>query len=142
MTILAPDFVIPSVVVFEREPYWEPELRRQFASGDVRVRACRSIRDLDLAVLHEGHSVAVVNLGDNTADLLRWMSRQLVDGRAIPIIVVGGLEQQSLEWYVKEAGAVAYVSEFFGGTAMARLCRKQWSSEGLRSNTEQHNGSE
>jgi hypothetical protein len=115
------------IVVFERQPFWEPELRRQFADGGATVRGCRTVADLDHLTSGNPRLIAVVNLEDAAADLLRWLSRGLTTGRQVPTIAVAGPKSMPFQWHAREAGVVAVLSREIGGHQLARLCRKQWS---------------
>jgi DNA-binding NtrC family response regulator len=114
------------IVVFERQPFWEPELRRQFQDEEVPVRACRTLSDLEQTVGDGSGCVVVADLTERPADLLRWLSRRLMGGRSLPVIVVANRATETLRWHASEAGAVAVVSEDCGGRHLARLCRRQW----------------
>ena len=115
-----------AIAVYERQPFWEPELRRQFAEGDVAVRGCRTVSDLAHLTSGNPHLVAVVNLEDGTADLLRWLSQGLTRGRLVPTIAVAGPKAMTFQWHAREAGAVAVIESDMGGRQLARLCRQQW----------------
>lgn len=126
------------IVVFERQPYWEPELRRQFHDEPVPIRACRTLSDLEQMASDAADCVVVADLAERPADVLRWLSRRLINGRSLPVIIVTNPHTASLQWHASEAGAVAVVREDCGGRQLARLCRRQWNApaerENLRSN--------
>lgn len=114
-----------SIVVFERQPCWEPELRRQFDQSEVTIRACRSPGDLE-QLTDAADAIVIANLPDAPAEVLRWLSRRLIGGRSLPVIVVTDQSTAALQWHVREAGATALVRDELGGHQMARLCRKLW----------------
>jgi hypothetical protein len=119
-----------TIAVFERQPFWEPELRRQFHDPhdpQVSVRACRTLGDLEQMTGGTSECVVVADLTERPAELLRWLSRRLMSGRPLPVIVVTNPATATLRWHASEAGAVAVVSEDCGGLHLARLCRRQWS---------------
>ena len=114
------------ILVFERQPYWEPELRRQFHDEPVLVRACRSLSDLEQVAADASGCVVVAELADRPAELLRWLARRLMNGRTLRVVVVTNPNTASLQWHASEVGATAFVSDDCGGRHMARLCRRQW----------------
>jgi hypothetical protein len=114
------------VIVFESVPYWGPELERQFLSEPVAVRACRSLRDLDALVGQEPLAGVLLDLAADVGGCLRWLGRRQQQSPSLPVTVVAPAEHLRLEWYVRELGALAFVSEFIGGRRMAAVCRKQW----------------
>ena len=114
------------VIVFETAPYWAPELERQFLSEPVAVRACRSIRDLEALVRQEPAAGVLLDLAADAGGCLRWLGRREQQSPGPPATVVASADHSRLEWYVRELGAVAFVSEFIGGRRMAAVFRKQW----------------
>lgn len=108
------------MVVFERQPFFAPELQRQFLGEDVAVRACRMAPDVDAGEA----DVAVVHLDAAPRDVLQWLARRRVIGRDVPTIVVASEAMAEMEWPVRELGATSFVDEFVGGAHLARLCRK------------------
>lgn len=122
-----------TIVVCERQPFWEPEMRRQFPQGSVIVRACRTLRDLESMVAGlpadaVRSTVVILSLADAPSASIRWLSRQQAAGDFVPTLVVVDESLRFLEWHVREAGAVSVVSEFIGGHRLAGLVRKQWMS--------------
>lgn len=113
-------------MVFEARPYWQPELQRRFVDENVEVSGCRSLRDLDKRLRRERTDVVVLDLAADVGGSLRWLARHDERYGPVPVIVVAGDEQLSLEWSVREQGATAFVSEFIGGRRMAAVCRKAW----------------
>lgn len=116
------------VVVYERQPYWEPELRRQFEDDEVVVLACRTVSDLEQTTVQNGDCVVAADLADRPVDVLRWLSRRLINGRSLPVIVITSPGTASLLWHASEMGATAVVSDDCGGQYLARLCRRQWAA--------------
>ena len=124
MTSKQPDIPTKQVVVLERQPYWQPELERQFLHQELVVKSCRSVDDLDDLTRTETPTVAVVDLDVDPPGTLRWLARRLTAGPDVSTIVVVTEERHSLHWHIRELGAVAVVSEYLEGNRLARLCRK------------------
>ncbi len=114
------------VIVFESQPSWEPELQRQFLDDNVRVGACRSVKDLDQRLAHQAYDVCVIDLSADLAGLLRWLGDQQDHGARVATLAIATEEQQSLEWHVRELGATAFATEYVTGNQLAAMCRKQW----------------
>jgi hypothetical protein len=109
---------LASVAVFERRPWWTPELQRQFRDEPVAVRGCRSAADALRA------DVAVLQLGAAPADVLHSIARRMTAGCVQGVVVVTKSELSDLEWGVRELGADAFVGEQVAGEDLARLCRR------------------
>ncbi len=115
------------LIIFEAEPYWQPELQRRFLSENVEIGACRSIGDLKARVIAAPFDGVVLDLAADAGGSLRWLSWLDERGGKLPTIVVAAAEHADWEWSVREAGATAFVNEFIGGHQMAAVCRKIWS---------------
>jgi hypothetical protein len=124
VTSAEPNIAEQQVVVLERQPYWQPELERQFLQQELIVRGCRSVEDLDDLTRTAGATIVVVDLEVDPPSVLRWLARQLMAGPDTPTLVVLSENLKLLHWHVRELGAVAVVSEFHTGACLARLCRK------------------
>ncbi len=114
--------------MFESQPYWEPELQRQFGGEDVQVGACRSTKDLDLRLSEVTFDVCVIDLIADGNGVLRWLGERLHRSPTIAVIVIAGEAQQSLEWHVRELGAAAFAAGDVTGKQLAAMCRKQWNA--------------
>ncbi|MCA9073764.1 MAG: hypothetical protein KDA93_01935 [Planctomycetaceae bacterium] len=117
------------VIVFESQPFWEPELQRQFLDEDVIVGACRSVKDLESRLARQSYDVCVADLTADVTGLLRWLGVRLDQSGIVPVIVVAREEQQSLEWHVRELGAASFTNEYVTGKQLAAMCRKQWNHQ-------------
>ncbi len=112
------------VLVFEKLPFWGPELKRQFTDQRVLVRECRSVQDLLPAAAEFAESVAVVCLDAAPTDCLGWLGRQFQCESRCRIVVIASSELADLEWPIREAGAVGFVHDEIAGDRLARLCRR------------------
>lgn len=115
---------VPAVILFEKSPRWEAELKRRLADGALRVRPCRSSADaLELCRQAPG-SALVVDLAANAAEVLQLLDALLKLRLPVRPIVIAPLEAGELEWPTREFGATAFVSDRIGGDALARTCRQ------------------
>lgn len=130
MDVLLYDTPEMGIVVFERVPYWGPELKRQFSNQSVSIRECRSVGDLTAAIplFHKG--VAVVILDAAPAECLRWIGQQAERVNHSPIIVVASSEYAELEWTIREAGADAFLHDETCGHEVARICLRLMTATG------------
>ena len=111
-----------TVFVLESRHRWAPELQRQFSGQNVRVRGIRNAADV------AGGSAGI---GVVVADLESAATECLALFRAppeVPVLVVSAAAQSSLEWSVRELGAVAYLTEPVSGDEVAATCRKIFGS--------------
>ena len=119
----------PYIVVFEKEPRWAPELKRQFLGDDVRVRACRSVSDIVSKSESAERKVIVLVLEAEPANCLQFLGQSMGDPAHPPVIVIGSARELELEWPIRELGAVAFLSDSVSGEDLAKLCRRQWSHQ-------------
>lgn len=110
------------VVVLERNPYWGPELKRRYAGMPIFVHECRSSLDLVSAVATYEKAVVVLAIDSSPADCLNWMTRRLLRGDETSVIAVVSVNMSSLEWAIREAGAVEVVCDDIGGCALSQIC--------------------
>lgn len=118
-----PDPVDAGVVVFEKQPFWGPELKRQFSKQQFLVRECRSLSDLQSNADTMSRSVLLLSLDAAATDCLTWIGRQL-QNNVPPFVVIASPELMALEWPIREAGAAAFVHDEIAGDRLARLCRR------------------
>ena len=113
------------IAVFERQPFWGPELQRQFEHGAVDVRECRAVGDLLPGVDSYPSALLVIDFDSGPAACLNWLKDELrVHPKAWPVIACG-IATRELEWVLREAGVTALLPEFVSGEKLARLCRRQ-----------------
>lgn len=113
------------VVVFELRSRWAPELQRQFAGEEVRIRACRSLRDLDGLLADSPGSIAILDLLAGPAVCLQFLARHGGHSPQTPIVVVGSCHTAELEWPIRELGATEFLPAPTG-ERLAAVCRRQW----------------
>jgi ActR/RegA family two-component response regulator len=114
----------PAVIVFEKAPRWEAELKRRLANRQLLVRPCRTAQDvLTLAGLASG-SIVVIDFDAGAAEGLRILEGLLRLRLAVWSIVIGTRETDPLEWVARDLGAAAYASGSVGGAGLADTCRR------------------
>ncbi len=118
----------PTLLVFERRPRWVPELQRQFLGQEVRVRGCRSLKDVEELLADSPRSAAILELDADPGPALRTLARLMARSPSPTILVVASPEYRELEWSVRELGAVAFLVEPIPGDEMAEYCRRQFRS--------------
>ena len=114
----------PAVLVFEKTPRWESELKRRMSSTQLLVRPCRSAADVLHLCRQMPGSVVVVDFAAGAAEGLRLL--EAIDSRRLRslAVVVASTALQELEWPAREMGAVGFVADTIGGAALAALCRR------------------
>lgn len=113
------------VAVFEKRPYWGPELQRQFVTRGVLVRECRSLSDLIPATNDFAAALLLLDMDAAPIDCLSWLSLQFREPLRRPAIVCASADLANLEWTVREAGAIGFVQADTSGRELARLCLRQ-----------------
>lgn len=114
----------PAVIVFERSPRWEAELKRRLSAPQQLVRPCRSPADAAQLCRKSPGSVVVIDLAAGAADCLRLLG-ELNNFRPSPFpVVIGSRESVDLEWPARELGAAEFVTDLVGGEALAGICRR------------------
>jgi hypothetical protein len=112
-----------AILVHEREPYWTPELHRQFADEPVSVRGCSSPADLDGFRTKFNAVVIVVDLASSPSAGLTWLTRR---GRVDdPVVVLASSDLADLEWTLRGIGIASFRTDPISSRELARQCR-QW----------------
>src|SRR6516162_5682231 len=114
----------PAVVLFEKSPRWEAELKRRLAGETLRIRPCRSSADALVLCRQAPGSAVVVDLAAGPAEALQLLEALLNLRLPVRPIVIGSAETAELEWLARELGATAFVSDRIGGDALAAICRQ------------------
>ena len=123
----------PTAIVFEKAPRWAPELQRQFLDEEVRVIACRSLRDVIERAARVGRGVILLDASAAAADCLQFLREELSDPEALAVVIVANKAIAPLEWSFRELRAAAFFSRKIPGHEMAALCRRLWGRQnGLR----------
>jgi DNA-binding NtrC family response regulator len=118
----------PAVLVLEKTPRWESELKRRIVGPNRLVRPCRSTADILVLCRQVPGSVVVIDFAAGAADGLRLL--EALDRRrlgALPVVVAAAAERE-LEWPARELGAAAFVTDTIGGAALAALCQRMLAS--------------
>lgn len=133
-----PPATATTVIVFEKQPRWAPELQRQFAGDEVRVVACRSLKDVEERCAGLSLGAVLLDAAAATADCLQFLRRGMADPNALPVVIVGSKRIADLEWAFREVGAAAFFVNKIPGHEMASVCRKLWSSSSYHSQGSTH----
>lgn len=107
-------------MVFEREPWWAPELRRRFQGDDIRVRHCIDLSSVTTAAACARDCLVVVGLRGlerECTELLRHHSR-------LRTLVVAGPDHDDLELPFREAGVLSFTAEPLSGEDLAARIRR------------------
>lgn len=116
------------IAIFEKQPYWGPELQRQFQSSRTIVRECRSVRDLLPSIMNFEIALIVVDLEEGLSECLEWLGSDVARHlKPVPIVVLGSPATAELEWVLREAGVTAFLPDGVAGDDLAQLCRRQLS---------------
>ncbi|MEO1995279.1 MAG: hypothetical protein ABGZ17_08385 [Planctomycetaceae bacterium] len=114
------------VVVFELRPAWTPELQRQLRTRPVRVRACRTVGDIDDCLGESQAAVVVLDLDGDAESCLRYLGGRAERWRGVPVIAVGSERMRELEWAVRELGATSFACGRVTGAELAGSCCRLW----------------
>lgn len=115
-----------TIAVFERHPYWGPELKRQFENAPINIRECRSVSDLQHLISAFTPILLVVDLEAGTEDCISWLSSRFGQhSRGIPVVACGSSATSALEWSLRELGVSVFLPEVISGEEFARICRWQ-----------------
>lgn len=125
-----------NIVVLESRSRWEPELQRQFVNEPVRIRGCRTIKELSSFTLSptklidsrktESADIVVLQIAENAAPGLQWLTSLTTQPNAPSVIVLCSTESAELEWTFRDAGAREVFVDEFSGERLARCCRSVW----------------
>lgn len=120
----------PSIIVYEKQPQWCPELQRQFLDEAVDVLGCSGPADFERRMRSESAAVGVIDVDAAPQDCLQLIARLGRDCVYAPIIAIGSTQTAALEWPIRELGALEFSRVRPQGAELARLCRRQWSAAG------------
>lgn len=115
-----------AIIVYETNPFWGPELQRQFFNSPIAICECRAIVDLAQIAEPFRSGLFVVDLAADLAGTIHWLRQtQRTRTNRWPVIAIGSAETLTMEWNLREAGVTAYLPDFVGGDEFAKLCRRQ-----------------
>jgi DNA-binding response OmpR family regulator len=113
-----------AVIVFEKSPRFEAELKRRMSSPQLFVRPCRSGADVVSLSRRAPGSVVVIDLASVAADGWRLLDELAERPFQVSPVAVASRDMEGLEWAAREMGAVAFVTELQGGAALADVCQR------------------
>ncbi|MEK6259363.1 MAG: hypothetical protein AABP62_12170 [Planctomycetota bacterium] len=113
------------IAVFEKRPFWGPELQRQLVARNVLIRECRALGDLIPATNDFAAALILLDIDSAPVDCLAWLSLQFREPLRRPVIACASTDLADLEWTVREAGAIGFVGDDASGRELARLCWRQ-----------------
>lgn len=116
----------PTLLIFERRPRWVPELERQFLGQNVRVRGCRSVKDLWDRFTTSSKCLLILDLDFDPEGCLITLARLMARSPSPTILVVASEMHRNLEWTIRELGATAFLEEPIPGDEMAERCRRNF----------------
>ena len=115
-----------TIVIFEKQPRWGPELQRQFLAEDVQIRACRAVRDLRPLLETDTQPLIVMDVEGAVAECLQFVGGAARWQPMPATILIGSRAAAELEWAFRELGVLEFAPEDLTGAALARLCRRQF----------------
>jgi DNA-binding NtrC family response regulator len=116
----------PTLLIFERRPRWVPELERQFLGQNVRVRGCRSVKDLWDRFHSSPKCLVILDLDSDLEGCLNTLPQLIAHSPSPTILVTASENYRNLEWTVRELGATAILEEPLPGDHMAEWCLRQF----------------
>lgn len=115
-----------TIVIFERRPRWGPELQRQLAGEEIRVRWCTELSEVERRTADTGTNVVVLHFDETPGECLQWIEHAGRSPRPVPVICIGSEQTSDLEWIARELGGLQFYPEFVSGREIAALCRRQF----------------
>lgn len=115
--------------MFESRSRWVPELQRQFRDESVRVRGCGSWNEVSTFAFPPTADALVLELPEDLADCLQWLSKLVAPPRVPPVIVLCPVEVAELEWTLRDVGVQEVLVGELTGERLARTCRRSWHAE-------------
>ena len=123
-----------AIIVLEKSPRWEAELKRRFDPHELLVRPCRTVRDVkDLSSKAPG-SVVVADLSIGPADVLRLLETLLQQRSGCHPIVIGAADASPLEWPARDLGAQVWDTDRVTGAELSEHCRRLLNRSPVRIN--------
>lgn len=113
------------IAVWERSPYWVPELQRSLADRNVRIAGCSHERDV-VEWLAGGAGQLVVALSSEVQLPLPALARWITQGVQVHLVLASS--HTTFRWFLSELEAA---SVFSFGEAREHLARRVKLSTGL-----------
>lgn len=114
----------PGILVFEKRPRWESELKRQLAGRRLNVRPCRSGADVRNLIDKMPGSVLVLDLAAGPEECLRLVGHASQMRQGGQAIVIGSADFAELEWPLRELGAATFLLPTTPGRQLAAYCAR------------------
>jgi hypothetical protein len=114
----------PSLIIYEKKPCWESELKRRLPEQKLLIRPYRSAPDVLSLGRRAPGSVVVADLAVGAAEVLRLLRGLSMMPAALFPVVIGSVEMADLEWPVRDLGAVAFLTDRMHGNVLADVCRR------------------
>lgn len=114
----------PAILVFEKRPRWEAELKRSLAPEATLVRPCRSAADLINLGRSMPGSVAVIDLDVGIRPALHCLEQALLSRLGVLPLVVSTPDARQFEWTFRELGALTVLPDTIRGDELAAMCRR------------------
>lgn len=113
-----------TILVCEPEPYWTPELQRQFLGSQIAVRGCRKWSEMtELSRSCEG-AVRLVDFPAVAADCLAGMAGEIFRADHPPLLLLIDAGTEELEWTLRDGGADAVLSDRIAAKDLVQICRR------------------
>lgn len=120
MTLLA-----PGILVYEKRPRWEAELKRSLVGRGWQIRGCRTTGSALSLLTTMPHGVLVTDLAAGPAECLHLLEQVLRRRLPAAAIVISPAIDADLEWPARELGALDFLRETEASRALAPLCQRQ-----------------
>lgn len=111
-----------ALLVYEKRPRWESELKRELAGLGLRVRPCRSATDVLELAARMPCSVIVIDFDCGPADSLQLLGHLVSRRIEACAVLISKPELTGLEWPARELGAAALLPETVSAAELAALC--------------------
>lgn len=113
----------PGVVLFEKRPRWESELKRGLATERVLIRPCRSQADLTGLCRSMRGSVAVIDFEVGPAVVVDWLRETQSERLALSPVILLPRDCDTLEWPLRELGAAGALIAPIRPLELLQICR-------------------
>lgn len=109
------------MAVWERKPYWVPELKRQLERFEGRVGACRCEADVNQQIADNARQL-VIALPPGERLPLKSIERWASDGLRVHVVLAS--TDESYRWFLHELGATSVFDFAEARTHLARACQR------------------